>query len=155
MKGAYFRLLEERAGDREVVEYRSGEKSEALIVEGIEYGNFSIFVFVLKAQYEVRSYVEPEYPVIITLNGQNHGEMTPNVLVKANLPEVSGSMIVEIRLDGLVEEGMQHHFQLAQTSETSPFTSALKERISKVLQEDEALREIEQNSGRESETIKR
>lgn len=145
VKGAYFRLLEERAAGKEVVEYRSGEKSETLIVEGLEYGYFSVFFFVLKDQKEVRSYVDQKHPVIITLNGQNHGEMTSNLLVEANLPETSGSMIVEIRLDGLVEEALSNIISNSrELPKYSVFTAALRERVRNLLQEDEALREIEQ-----------
>lgn len=145
VKGAYFRLVEERTAAREVVECRSAEKSETLIVEGLEYGNFSVFYFVLNDQTEVRSFVDHKHPIIITLNGQNHGEMTANLLVEANLPETSGSMIVEIRLDGLMEEALNNIISNSrELPKTSVFTAALKERVRSLLHEDEALREIEQ-----------
>jgi hypothetical protein len=95
IKGAYFRLLE-KSDDKPNVEYRSGEKSENLIVEGASYGQFSIFIFVLNERSNVTNYVDNKHPIIMTLNGQNHGEMTPNILVEANLPELASSSIVEI-----------------------------------------------------------
>jgi hypothetical protein len=82
VKGAYFRLLEDKSRGDEVVEYRSGEKLEALIVDGESYGQFSVFVFVLKDRGAVRNYVDRSHPVVITLNGQNHGEMTSNLVVE-------------------------------------------------------------------------
>ena len=105
IKGAYFRLLEQ-SSDKGNVEYHSGEKSENLIVGGETYGKFSVFVFVLKERSSVSNYVENKHPVIITLNGQNHGEMTSTLLVDANLPELASSSIVEIRLDNLDQEAL-------------------------------------------------
>lgn len=144
IKGAYYRLLEDRSGDAAVVEYRSGEKSETLRVEGIDYGNFSLFVFVLHDRNQVRNYVEKNHPVIITLNGQNHGETTAKLLVDANLPEVSGSSVVEIRLDGLDEEALSNIISNSREHpKNSPFTRALYARTSQILSEDESLLEIE------------
>jgi len=144
IKGAYYRLLEDREGDASVVEYRSGEKSETLRVEGIDYGKFNVFVFVIRDRGQVRNYVEKSHPVIITLNGQNHGEMTQKLLVDANLPELSGCAIVEIRLDGLDEEALSNIISNAREyPKTSPFTRALADRVKELLSEDEALMEIE------------
>jgi len=144
IKGAYYRLLEDREGDASVVEYRSGEKSETLRVEGVDYGTFSVYVFVLRDRGQVRNYVDKPYPVIITLNGQNHGEMTQKLLVDANLPELSGCAIVEIRLDGLDEEALSNIISTSrERPKGSPFTRALTERVQELLSEDEALMEIE------------
>ncbi len=84
MKGAYFRLLEDKSAGDEVVEYRSGEKSESLIVDGDQYGHFSVFVFVLRDRSSVRNYVEKSHPIVITLNGQNHGEIAADILADAH-----------------------------------------------------------------------
>jgi hypothetical protein len=77
-----------------------------LIVDSESYGQFSVFVFVLKDRGTVRNYVDRSHPVVITLNGQNHGEMTSNILADGNLPEIATSSIVEVRLDGLDEEAL-------------------------------------------------
>ncbi|MGH9426350.1 MAG: hypothetical protein ACRD2L_08610, partial [Terriglobia bacterium] len=144
IKGAYYRLLEEREADASVVEYRSGEKSETLRVEGVDYGTFSVYVFVMRDRNQVRNYVEKSHPVIITLNGQNHGELTPKLLVDANLPEISASAIAEVRLDGLDEEALSNIISNSrETPKNSPFTRALQERVRELLAEDEALVEIE------------
>jgi len=144
IKGAYYRLLEDRDGDASVVEYRSGEKSETLRVEGVDYAQFSVYVFVLRNRKHVRNYVDKDHPVIITLNGQNHGEMTPKLLVDANLPEISASAIVEVRLDGLDEEALSNIISNSRDNpKNSPFTRALAERVRELLAEDEALLEIE------------
>jgi hypothetical protein len=144
IKGAYYRLLEDKEDDSGVVEYRSGEKSETLRVEGVDYGKFSIFVFVLRDRSHVRNYVDKNRPIVITLNGQNHGEMTPKLLVDANLPEISGSTIVEIRLDGLDEEALSNIISNSREyPKNSPFTRALAERVRQLLAEDESLLEIE------------
>ncbi len=144
VKGAYYRLLEERSGRNQVVEYRTGEKSETLQVEGEDYGRFSVFVFVLNDRKLVRNYVDPQHPVIITLNGQNHGEMTGKLLSDANFPELASSSIVEIRLDGLDEEALRNIITNSREHpKTSPFTRALVVRVRDILAEDEALLEIE------------
>jgi len=146
VKGAYYRLLEERSGKNQVVEYRTGEKSETLQVEGVDYGRFSVFVFVLNDRKLVRNYVDNQHPVIITLNGQNHGEMTGKLLSDANFPELASSSIVEIRLDGLEEEALNNIVTNSreQPKVKSPFTRALVARVRDILAEDEALLEIEQ-----------
>jgi hypothetical protein len=145
IKGAYYRLLEDRGeGDEGVVEYRTGEKSETLRVEGVDYGSFSVYAFVLRDRGRVRNYVDNQHPVIITLNGQNHGEMTSNLLVEANFPEISGSAIVEVRLDGLDEEALSNIVSNSRENpKNSPFTRALRERVRELLAEDEGLLEIE------------
>ncbi len=145
VKGAYYRLVEEKSGKNQVVEYRTGEKSETLRVEGDDYGRFSIFVFVLKDRKLVRNYVDNQHPVIITLNGQNHGEMTGKLLSDANFPELASSSIVEIRLDGLDEEALSNIITNSREHpKNSPFTRALVARVRDILAEDEALVEIEQ-----------
>jgi hypothetical protein len=145
VKGAYYRLVEEKSGKNQVVEYRTGEKSETLRVEGDDYGRFSIFVFVLNDRKLVRNYVDNQHPVIITLNGQNHGEMTGKLLSDANFPELASSSIVEIRLDGLDEEALSNIITNSREHpKNSPFTRALVARVRDILAEDEALVEIEQ-----------
>jgi len=140
IKGAFFRLAEER----KVLEYRSSEKSEDLIVEGEKYGQFSVFVFVLKQTGRVRNYVAPEHPIILTLNGQNHGEMTRTHLINANYPELASSMIVEVRLDQLDSEALN---EIVSNSREIPkntrFTRVLTERLVALLSEDETLRHLE------------
>jgi hypothetical protein len=144
VKGAYYRLLEERSGKNQVVEYRTGEKSESLLVEGVNYGRFSVFVFVLTDRKLVRNYVDNQHPVIITLNGQNHGEMTSKLLSDANFPELASSSIVEIRLDDLDEEALSNVITNSREQpKNSPFTRALVARVRDILAEDESLLEIE------------
>jgi hypothetical protein len=144
VKGAYFRLLEDKSRGDEIVEYRSGEKSETLIVDGETYGQFSVFVFVLRDRGTVRNYVERSHPALITLNGQNHGELTSKILADANLPEVATSAIVEIRLDGLEEEALSNIITNSREyPKNTPFTRALVQRVTSLLEADEALAEIE------------
>lgn len=150
IKGAFFRLLEKEgeklASDktRNYLEYPSPEKSETLEVDGETYGTFSVFVFVLAERQNVRDYVDHEHPLILTLNGQNHGEMTRSLFVSANLPETSSSMIVEVRLDKLDQEALG---EIISNSREAPkntaFTRALRDRVTKVLAEDEVMRAIE------------
>jgi hypothetical protein len=144
VKGAYFRLLEDKKSKgEEIVEYRSGEKSETLVVDGESYGQFSVFVFVLKDRGAVPNYVEKSHPIVITLNGQNHGEMTPHVLTDGNLPEVATSSIVEVSLDRLDEEALSNIISNSrETPKNTPFTRALKQRLTRLLGADEALAEI-------------
>jgi hypothetical protein len=144
VKGAYYRLLEERPGKNRVVEYRTGEKSETLYVDGVEYGRFSVFVFVLNDRKLVRNYVDNQHPVIITLNGQNHGEMTAKLLSDANFPELASTSIAEIRLDRLDEEALSNIVNNSREQpKNSPFTRALVARVRDILSEDESLLEIE------------
>ena len=99
IKAAFYRILDQSA-DPEIIEYRTGEKSERLTVEGQNYGEFSIYVFVFKDAGSLANYVDSRHPVLLTLNGQNHGEMTRTVITNANLPELASSTVVEVRLIG-------------------------------------------------------
>lgn len=144
VKGAFFRLAEDRTSGKAAVEYRSGEKSEKLIVEGEIYGDFNMFAFVLNPEAEVRNYIEPSHPVILTLHGQNHGELTRTVLIDAGFPELASKMIVEIRLDGLDSEALGNIISNSrEMPKNTPFTRALKQRVVELLKEDEALINIE------------
>lgn len=143
IKGAYFRLLD-KSGDKSAVEYYSSEKSENLIVEGVSYGQFSVFTFVLRDRADVTNYVDTKHPVIITLNGQNHGEMTSSIMNDANLPELASSTIVEIRLDKLDDEALSEIISNSrETPKNSPFTRALRARVVELLKDDDALQDIE------------
>ena len=144
IKGAFFRLMEERSGNKNAVEYRTGEKSEQLIIDDNGYGQFSIFAFVLNPDAEVRNYVHRDHPVILTLHGQNHGEMTRTLLIDAGFPELASSLIVEIRLDGLDGEALSNIINNSrETPKNTPFTRALRQRILELLKEDESLANIE------------
>lgn len=140
IKGAYFRLLENSAG----VEYRTGEKSETLIVDNQSYGTFSIFAFILKKRDAVRDYVDRAHPVILTLNGQNHGETTPNVITQANLPELAASTVLEIRLDNLDGEALSEIISNSREQpKNSAFYKALMLRVREALEADDALIALE------------
>jgi hypothetical protein len=143
VKGAFYRILDQSA-DPDVVEYRSGEKSERLTVEGQSYGEFSVYVFVFKESGAVNNYVDPRHPVLLTLNGQNHGEMTRTVLTNASLPELASSTIVEVRLDRLEQEALGEIVSNSREApKTTAFTRTLRERLVSLLQGDEGLIALE------------
>ncbi len=143
VKGALYRILDQSA-DPEVVEYRSGEKSERLTVEGQSYGEFSVYVFVFKETGAVNNYVDPRHSILLTLNGQNHGEMTRTVLTNANLPELASSTIVEVRLDRLEQEALGEIISNSREApKTTAFTRTLRERLVSLLQSDEGLIALE------------
>ena len=143
VKGAFYRILDQSA-DPSVVEYRSGEKSERLTVEGQSYGEFSVYVYVFKEAGAVNNYVDPRHPVLLTLNGQNHGEMTRTVLTSANLPELASSTIVEVRLDRLEQEALGEIVSNSREApKTTAFTRTLRERLVSLLQGDEGLIALE------------
>jgi hypothetical protein len=143
VKGAFYRILDQSA-DPEVVEYRSGEKSERLTVEGQSYGEFSVYVFVFRETGAVNNYVDPRHPVLLTLNGQNHGEMTRTVLTNANVPELASSTIVEVRLDRLEQEALGEIVSNSREApKTTAFTRTLRERIVSLLHSDEGLIALE------------
>jgi hypothetical protein len=140
LKGAFFRLLDEK----DDVEYRSGEKSASLIIGGTSFGEFHAFFFVLKQGARVRNYVHPLHPIIGTLNGQNHGEMTKTIVASAGLPELSSSMIIELRLDDLDPEALSNIVANSrETFKSTAFTRALQERLQEMLEEDEVLQDLE------------
>lgn len=127
------------------VEYYSAEKSESLIVDGVSYGKFSVYAFVLGKKSAVQSYVQPNHPVILTLSGQNHGEMTCNVLLDANLPELATTSIIEVRLDQLDPEALSGIISNSRENpKSSIFTKTLKETLIDLLKSDESLRALEQ-----------
>lgn len=143
IKGAFYRLAE-KSNDHDVIEHRMSEKSEALVLEGQRYGEFSLFMYVLRNRTSVRDYVDPEHPVLLTLNGQNHGEMTRNLIVKANLPELASSSIVEIRLDELDDEALSEIISNSREHpKSTAFTKALTARVMELIEKDDALKEIE------------
>lgn len=144
VKGAFFRLIDDRVGSKNAVEYRTGEKSEELIVAGERCGYFSIFAFVLSPNAEVRNYVEQDRPVILTLHGQNHGEIRRTLLFETGLTELASSMIVEIRLDALDREAQSEIITNSrETPKTTLTTKALKQRVVELLKNDEELANIE------------
>lgn len=138
----YHRLVE--ATEKKKVDYFVPEKREQLLVEGTAYGDFSFVAFVLPNSKEVGNYVDRKHPVILTLNGQNHGEMTRTVLENANLPELSASMIVEVRLDGLEQEALGYIITNSrEMPKNSRFTRALEQRLIELLRADETLQQTE------------
>jgi hypothetical protein len=140
LTGAFFRM----ASDPQKLELAPAEKSEKLIVEGNEFGSFAVYVFVLKDKSNVRNYVDPRHPVILSLNGQNHGEMTSTIMTRANLPELSASTVIEVRLDGLEQEALGNIIANSrEVPKNTDFTRALERRLVDVLMNDEALLEIE------------
>lgn len=140
LTGASFRMV----SDPQKLELMPAEKSETLIVEGNSFGSFAIYVFVLKDKSRVRDYVDPRHPVILTLNGQNHGEMTSTVMTQANLPELSASTVIEVRLDGLDQEALGNIIANSrEMPKSTEFTRTLQKRVIDVLLNDEALQEIE------------
>lgn len=143
IKGAFYRIADQ-ATDVTVVPYKSGEKSERLTVEGQNYGDFSIYAYVFKDPGALANYVDSRHPVILTLNGQNHGEMTRTIIANANLPELSSSTIVEVRLDKLEQEALG---EIISNSREAPkntaFTRALRDLLTTLLQNDEGLMALE------------
>lgn len=143
VKGAFYRIADQ-ATDANVVEYKSGEKSERLTVEGQNYGDFSVYVYVFKDGGALANYVDARHPVLLTLNGQNHGEMTRTLVTSAGLPELGSSTIVEIRLDRLEQEALG---EIVSNSREAPkstaFTRALRELLVNLLQNDEGLIALE------------
>jgi hypothetical protein len=126
------------------VQYCASEKREALVVKGVEYGRFSFVAFVTSSSKEVRNYVDPQHPVVLTLNGQNHGEMTRTLLVNANLPELASSMILEVRLDGLEQEALSNIIlNSREFPKPTVFTDAIRERLIQLLKDDDSLQAIE------------
>ena len=143
VKGAFYRVADQ-ATDPDVVEYKSGEKSERLTVEGQNYGEFSVYVFVFKNSGALANYIESRHPVILTLNGQNHGEMTRTIIANANLPELASSTIVEIRVDRLEQEALGEIVSNSrETPKNTAFTRSLRDLLTNLLQNDEGLVALE------------
>jgi hypothetical protein len=144
----FHRLLKEKTKGK--VTYFVPEKRERLIVDGVEYGEFSVVAFVLPEPKDVTNYLESAHPIVLTLNGQNHGEMTGTWLVKANLPDLSSSMIVEVRLDGIEQEALSHIITNSRENPKSTiFTAALRERLIALLRDDDGLQQIERRRAEE------
>ncbi len=123
------------------------------MVEGTEYGEFNFVAFVLPEPKDVRSYVDNKHPIVLTLNGQNHGEMTRTVIVQANMPELSSSMIVEVRLDGLEQEALSHIITNSrETPKQTAFTRSLTQRLIELLGDDDILKQLERQ--RQDEKVK-
>ncbi|MBI3401077.1 MAG: hypothetical protein HY048_06625 [Acidobacteria bacterium] len=139
LKGAFFRLIES-----ESVEYSSGERSQSIFLGNTKFGEFHVFVFVLKEGSNVRDYVDPNHPIIGTLNGQNHGEMTRTLISKVGLPELSTSMIIEVRLDALDVEAQSNIINNSREAfKRTEFTRELESRLQALLEDDDVLKDLE------------
>jgi hypothetical protein len=150
IKGAFYRMFESTDGlfdQREgaPLEYRTSEKRETLVVQNQAYGEFSVYVMVLKKREAVRAYVDNLHPVVLTLHGQNHGEMTRKVMENANLTELASRSIIEVRLDGL--DPIEAQSGIITNSRERPkdtvFTRELEDRLEKLIANDEGLKAIE------------
>jgi hypothetical protein len=103
-----------------------------------------VYVFVFKDSGALANYVDPRHPVILTLNGQNHGEMTRTIIANANLPELASSIIVEMRLDRLEQEALGEIISNSREApKTTTFTRALRDLLTNLLQNDEGLVALE------------
>ena len=143
VKGAFYRIVDQST-DPDIIEYRSGEKSERLTVEGQNYGEFSVYVFVFKDAGSLANYIDPRHPVLLTMNGQNHGEMTRTVITNANLPELASSTVVEVRLDRLEQEALGEIISNSrEVPKTTAFTRTLRDLLVNLLQNDEGLVALE------------
>jgi hypothetical protein len=141
VKGAFYRISELPKED--VV--RLGEKAENLIVEGQSYGSFSLHVFVFTETGAVRNYVDANHPVLLTLNGQNHGELTRTLISNAGLPEISARAIIEVRLDGIEQEALSEIISNSREQpKNSDFTRMLRTTIETLIKNDPDLSAIEQ-----------
>ena len=149
IKGAFYRLTEIKERKDGVKQepkyvYRTSEKRETLIIDGVAYGEFVVHAIVLKDRSAVRDYVSPDHPVLLTLHGQNNGEMTTKVMEYANYPELASCTIVEIRLEDLDSDALGEIVSNSRLMpKPGPFTRELEARLVKLLESDEGLREHE------------
>jgi hypothetical protein len=112
--------------------------------------NACVVAFVVPEAKDVTNYLDSAHPIVLTLNGQNHGEMTGTWLVRANLPELSSSMIVEVRLDGVEQEALSHIITNSRENpKNTVFTAALRERLVELLRDDDGLQQIERRRAEE------
>ena len=101
-------------------------------------------IFVFNEPGSVRNYVDANHPVLLTLNGQNHGELTRTLISSAGLPEISARAIIEIRLDGLEQEALGEIVSNSREQpKNSDFTRALRATIETLIQNDPDLANIE------------
>lgn len=146
LRGAFYRLRgrEERLEGKPENVYFGATKDETLIVDGETYGSFSITPMVLDNEEAVRTYVDKAHPIILTLNGQNHGELTDTLLINAKLPILASSMIVEVRLDNLIDEALSQIISNSREQpKSTPFTQELRRRLADALESDDALKAME------------
>ncbi|MGI8982386.1 MAG: hypothetical protein ACR2FY_24405 [Pirellulaceae bacterium] len=145
--GAHYRLVnqQQKPPNDRAVEYGLPVTREQLVVDGIAYGQFQLSAFVLYDKENVRDYVDRHHPVVLTLHGQNHGELTSTLMKDAGYPELAACTIVEIRLDGLEDEALAGIINNSREMPKmgSPFTKALYARAIEILKEDTGLRALE------------
>ena len=105
-----------------------------------------MYVFAFKDSGALANYVDSRHPVILTLNGQNHGEMTRTIIANANLPELASSTCCsrEIRFDRLEQEALGEIISNSREApKTTVFTRTLRDRLISLLQHDEGLLALE------------
>lgn len=145
IKGAFYRIIER---SDESIQYRSGEKRERLIVEGQDYGEFSVHIFVFQESSSVKSYLDSQHPVVLTLNGQLVVELSRRIFSEAMLPELSCRTIVEIRLEMLSDTARKSIVEAAHKKRiaSSSFYREMLALVIWLLRDDDDLREFERTA---------
>ncbi len=91
------------------------------------------------------AYVDSRHPVVLTLNGQVHGDLPASVVKKdAEMPFVASRVIVHVKCDGMTPEGKRLLFP--STREQARKGAVLKEihnALVELLKSDEELQDIE------------
>ena len=76
-----------------------------------DFGQIGIEYWVLQEPNRTDAYINPTHPIILTLNGQNHGEFGKWIIKdEAGLPYLSTRTIVHINCDGISSEGKRQLF---------------------------------------------
>lgn len=76
-----------------------------------DFGQVGIEYWVLKETDRVDAFVSPTYPILFTLNGQNHAEFGKGIIRdSAGLPYLARRMIVHLNCDGISFEGKRQLF---------------------------------------------
>lgn len=141
--GSFYRLIDKKH-DKSRLDLVLSEKEDSLFINGVSYGRFSIYVFVLVDKQQVRDYIERTHPIILTLSGQNHGELTTRIMTNAGFPELATSTIIEVRLDRLDQEALSNIISNSrEMPKSSEFTRELEKRLTEMLKSDESLSELE------------
>ncbi|GFR35446.1 hypothetical protein [Thermobrachium celere] len=137
VKGNYRRLFND---DKQLVKY----KKSADIKFGNQNSKIKITWWVLHDK-KINNYTSSSKPIIITFNGQKHGDLDSSLIKKdLNLPYLDGYLIVHVNCDYIDAETKRYLF--ASTREAIKQTETLeklKNTIIDVLKSDEMLRKYD------------
>jgi hypothetical protein len=116
-----------------------------------DHGDIGIEYWILKERrgyLPITGYVDPKRPVLLTLNGQTHAELSVSIIkTNAALPFIAGRLIIHIDCDRLSPQAKRKLFTSSREDvRKNDIAIRIKDEIIKTLQNDERLEELNEEA---------